>query len=67
MGGLIATYNTGEMKKLMGRDSKDIDQNTTMTVEGEEPEPTEAVSDSKYKKKNKVQLMPFIEGGIPKD
>ena len=66
MGGLIATYNTGEMKKLMGRDSKEIDQNTTMPFNDEEPEPTEAVSDSKYKK-NKVQLMPFIEGGIPKD
>ena len=66
MGGLIATYNTGEMKKLMGRDSKEIDQNTTMPFNDEEPEPTDAVSDSKYKK-NKVQLMPFIEGGIPKD
>lgn len=67
MGGIIATYNTGEMKKLTGRDSKDIDQNTTMPFDDKEPEPTEAVSDSKYKKKNKVQLMPFIEGGIPKD
>ena len=66
MGGLIATYNTGEMKKLMGRDSKEIDQNTTMPFNDEEPEETEAVSDSKYKKK-KVQLMPFIEGGIPKE
>ena len=66
MGGLIATYNTGEMKKLMGRDSKEIDQNTTMPFNDEEPEPTEAVSDSKYKK-NKVQLMPFVEGGISKD
>lgn len=65
MGGIL-TYNTGEMKKLMGRDSKDIDQNTTMPFNDEEPEPTDAVSDSKYKKK-KVQLMPFIEGGIPKD
>ena len=54
------------MKKLTGRDSKDIDQNTTMPFNDEEPEPTEAVSDSKYKKK-KVQLMPFIEGGISKD
>ena len=66
MGAIIPAYNTGEMKKLTGRDSKDIDQNTTMPFNDEEPEPTEAVSDSKYKKK-KVQLMPFIEGGIPKD
>ncbi len=66
MGAIIPAYNTGEMKKLTGRDSKDIDQNTTMPFNDEEPEPTDAVSDSKYKK-NKVQLMPFIEGGIPKD
>ena len=66
MGAIIPAYNTGEMKKLTGRDSKDIDQNTTMPFDGKEPEPTEAVSDSKYKK-NKVQLMPFIEGGISKD
>ena len=66
MGAIIPAYNTGEMKKLTGRDSKDIDQNTTMPFNDEEPEPTEAVSDSKYKKK-KVQLMPFIEGGISKD
>jgi len=65
MGGIL-TYNTGAMKKLRGEDSKDIDQNTTMPFDGKEPEPTEAVSDSKYKKK-KVQLMPFIEGGISKD
>lgn len=67
MGALVLAKDTGEMKKLTGRDSKDIDQNTTMPFNDEEPEPTEAISDSKYKKKNKVQLMPFIEGGIPKD
>jgi len=66
MGAIIPAYNTGEMKKLTGRDSKDIDQNTTMPFNDEEPEPTDAVSDSKYKKK-KVQLMPFVEGGIPKE
>lgn len=66
MGALLLAKDTGEMKKLTGRDSKDIDQNTTMPFDGKEPEPTEAVSDSKYKK-NKVQLMPFIEGGISKD
>ena len=66
MGALLLAKDTGEMKKLTGRDSKDIDQNTTMPFDGKEPEPTEAVSDSKYKKK-KVQLMPFIEGGIPKE
>lgn len=66
MGALLLAKDTGEMKKLTGRDSKDIDQNTTMPFDGKEPEPTEAVSDSKYKKK-KVQLMPFIEGGISKD
>lgn len=54
------TYNTGFVKKLTNRDSNEVDQNTNMTVEGEEPEPTETVSDSKYKKK-KVELKPFIE------
>jgi len=67
MGALVLAKDTGEMKKLTGRDSKEVDQNTTMPFDDKEPEPTEAISDSKYKKKNKVQLMPFIEGGIPKD
>ncbi len=66
MGALLLAKDTGEMKKLTGRDSKEIDQNTTMPFNDEEPEPTDAVSDSKYKKK-KVQLMPFIEGGISKE
>ena len=67
MGALVLAKDTGEMKKLTGRDSKEVDQNTTMPFDDKEPEPTEAISDSKYKKKNKVQLMPFIEGGISKD
>ena len=54
------TYNPGFVKKLTTRDSNEVDQNTNMMVEGEEPEPTEAVSDSKYKKK-KVEIKPFIK------
>ena len=58
------TWNSGEAKKLMGRDSDEVlnepDIQKDMLVNGQEAEPTDAISDSEKKKKKKELLPLFI-------
>lgn len=68
------TYNTGFVKKLTGRDANmpeedptEIDKNTDMLVEGQEPEPTEAISDDKKKKKKAFVPQLFIPDSALKE
>tara|TARA_B110000503_G_scaffold38093_1_gene62495 strand:- start:9034 stop:9255 length:222 start_codon:yes stop_codon:yes gene_type:complete len=68
------TYNTGFVKKLTGRDANmpaeeepAFDQNQTMKVEGEEPETTDAVSDSEKKKKKTFVPQLFIPDSALKE
>jgi len=68
------TYNTGFVKKLTGRDANmpeedptEIDKNTDMLVEGQEPKPTEAISDDKKKKKKAFVPQLFIPDSALKE
>ena len=68
------TWNTGFVKKLTGRDANmppeeetPFDQNQTMPIEGQEPEPTDAVSDDKKKKKKAFVPQLFIPDSALKE